>query len=926
MSSLPSGTVTFLFTDIEGSTKLDQQYPDAMPILLARHNEILNRAIEARNGFVFRVVGDSFAAAFHNASDGLNAALDIQRLLHNDAWSPTPVKVRMGINTGAAQLEIDSKEDPYSGYATLALTQRVMSAGHGGQILLSQSVFDLTRDRLPENVQLVDMGERRLKGVLRPEHLYQLTAPDLPSEFPPLNTLESVNHNLPIQLTSFIGREKEIAEIKSALTTSTGSVQRPNPSPAGRGESARLVTLTGSGGTGKTRLSIEVGTQLLPNFSNGVWIIELAPLSDPAQIIPALAQAFGLQELPFNPLKNLVSDYLRDKKLLLILDNCEHLIEACARLANDLLHQCAGVKILASSREALGIAGEMAYRTPSLADSESTRLFLERARAANSKFSLTDSNASAVAQICSRLDGIPLAIELAAARTKLLSVDQISARLDDLFRLLVGGSRTALPRQQTLRALIDWSYDLLSEEEKQLLRTASVFMGGWTLDAIEAISEDPNAIEHLEGLVNKSLVVTEEHNNEMRYFMLETIRQYAREKLFEAKQSSAARDRHFIHYKNITSGLWDVSYFAIEADTQRLKSMHVEVENLRAAFEWGLQNDVQDALELAANIGLSISMSGQIEGIAILKSAMEKFRALPPVEGEANRLRKEIYAHGCFSLGTLLQGTNEIMFSRSILQEAIAIARELGDKKLLGLCLEMYANGSLMIKADDTVAAAQEGLEIFRELNHSAGMVMAYANLSRWEVIHGNFQEGEKYMALVRASMKDGDTSIQSGFLNMGMGMGARFQGRFDHALKYCEEGLRIFKYIGHKGLAVVMTSEIAHTQRAMGNYTAAKKTYQETIKVFQDNGSRPAVAHQLECFAMIAAVEEEPQRAAKLFAAAEAIREVTGHRPTDEEEAEEAQFMGRLRAMLPEAEFNGLWAEGKSMTMEQAIQLALSN
>src|SRR5215216_3522446 len=390
--NLPSGTVTFLFTDIEGSTKLAQQYPDAMHALLARHNEILNQAVEAHNGFVFRIVGDSFSASFHDANDALHAALDAQRVLHNESWSPASIKVRMGINTGAAQLEIENQENTYAGYATLALTQRIMSAGHGGQILLSQSTYDLTRDSLPEKAQLIIMGERRLKDVLRSEHLFQLSVPGLPSEFQPLNTLESFQHNLPTQLTSFVGREKEIDEIKASLNSS------------------RLVTLTGSGGTGKTRLSIEVGTQELANFANGVWLIELAPLSDPAQIIPTLAQAFGLQELPFRPLESQVMDYLRDKKLLLVLDNCEHLIEACARHANDLLHQCTGLKILASSREALGIAGEVAYRTPSLADSESTSLFVERAHAANSKFSLTDSNASSVAQICHRLDGIPLAI------------------------------------------------------------------------------------------------------------------------------------------------------------------------------------------------------------------------------------------------------------------------------------------------------------------------------------------------------------------------------------------------------------------------------------------------------------------------------------------------------------------------------------
>jgi non-specific serine/threonine protein kinase len=731
------------------------------------------------------------------------------------------------------------------------------------------------------------------------------------SSSPPTTTLFSIfsktKNNLPTQLTSFIGREKEIAEIKVSLVSS------------------RLVTLTGSGGTGKTRLSIEVGAQLLSTFSNGVWLIELAPLSDESQIIPALAQAFGLQELPFNPLKNLVMDYLRDKKLLLILDNCEHLIAACARLADELLHQCAGLKILASSREALGIAGEVAYRTPSLADSESTSLFVDRARAANSKFSLTDSNASSVAQICSRLNGIPLAIELAAARTKLLSADQIASRLDDLFRLLVGGSRTALPRQQTLRALIDWSYDLLSEEEKNLLRIASVFVGGWTLEALEAVSEDSHALEHLEGLVNKSLVVTEEHKGEMRYFLLETIRQYAREKLFEAKQSSAARDRHFIHFNKLADGLWNVYLFQGESEIKKLKAMQIETDNLRAAFEWGMQNNLEDMLNLAANIAMSLSVSGgQLEGIAILKVALEKFRGLPPAENDLKHKQEELLMRACFSLGTITVGSGEIMLSRSALQEAIAIARKLGDKFMLGYGLEMFSNASIFIKAEDSLPAALEGLEIFKGLNNISGLAIAYGNLSRWAGINGNFEESRKYLELLQGIAKDIPLSFQSGILFLGLGYNTRNLGQLETAKKHFEAGLKMFEYIGHKGFEAVMTTEIAHVERVMGNYAKAKNTYKETIKEFQDVGNRPAVAHQLECFAMIAIVEEEPQRAAKLFAAAEAIREVTGHKRSDEEEAEEAQFMSRLRAMLTEAEFNALWADGKSTTTEQAIQLAL--
>ncbi|MEO5887373.1 MAG: adenylate/guanylate cyclase domain-containing protein [Anaerolineales bacterium] len=494
MNSLPSGTVTFLFTDIEGSTKLAQEYPDAMPILLARHHEILNQSIQTHNGYVFQVVGDSFSAAFHSASDALNAALETQRCLLKEAWSPAPIKVRMGIHTGAAQVEVGSNEMRYSGYATLALTQRIMTAGHGGQILLSQTAHDLTRDKLPAQAQFIDLGERCLKDVLRPEHLYQLTVPDLPSEFAPLKTLESFNHNLPAQLTSFIGREKEIDEITKLIAVN------------------RIVTLTGSGGAGKTRLSLHLAAECLNQFSGGVWFAELAPITDPALVTQTLLSIFNLREDALRTPLQVLIDYLHGKTVLLILDNCEHLIETCAQISEDLLRACSQLKILASSREVLGIAGEVPYRVPSLTtpnplqlpalenllDIDSMRLFIERAMIVKPDFKLNKDNSSFVAQICFRLDGIPLAIELAAARVKVLSPEQIASRLDDRFRLLTGGARTALPRQQTLRAMIDWSYSLLSEQEKILFRRLAVFVGGWALEAAESVcSEEGSGFEIL---------------------------------------------------------------------------------------------------------------------------------------------------------------------------------------------------------------------------------------------------------------------------------------------------------------------------------------------------------------------------------------------------------------------------------------------
>ena len=505
-----------------------------MPALFARHNLILHQAIEAHNGYVFQVVGDSFAAAFHSASDALHAAVDAQRDLQSEGWTPAIIKVRMGLHTGAAQLQIDSNDNPYSGYATLAATQRIMSAGYGGQILLSGATRELVRDTLPKEAELLDLGEKRLKDLLRPEHLYQINVSGLPAIFPPLKTLDSFPNNLPTQLTTFIGRENEISELKQEL------------------HKHRLVTLTGSGGTGKTRLSLQVAAELLEKFEHGIWFVELAPLADPDLIPQTILSAIGIQEQQGKTPIELLKEYLHEKRVLIVLDNCEHLIEASARVVDALLNAAPKIRILASSREALAVKGELSYPVPSLSlpdmkhlpvigqlsQYEAVRLFIDRASLVAPHFDVDKNNAPFIAQICYRLDGIPLAIELAAARVKMFSIEQISKRLDDRFRLLTGGARTALPRQQTLRALIDWSYDHLSEKERLLLCRLSVFAGDWTFEAAEEVCAGDNIesfdiLDLLTQLVNKSLVVVMEgsQSGETRYRMLETIRQYAREKL-----------------------------------------------------------------------------------------------------------------------------------------------------------------------------------------------------------------------------------------------------------------------------------------------------------------------------------------------------------------------------------------------------------
>lgn len=593
-SNFPHGTVTFLFTDIEGSSQLWEQHPAAMQAALARHDSLLRNIIAAHGGHVFKTTGDGLHAAFAHASDSVAASLACQQAVVRETWTglPRPLTVRMGLHTGEAEL----REGDYFG-STMNRAARMLSIAGGGQTLLSSATAELVRDQLPPGAALHPLGEHRLKDLIRPEHIFQLNAPGLPAAFPPLRSLNTLPNNLPVQLTTFIGREHQMAEAKRLLATT------------------RLLTLTGPGGTGKTRLSLQMAADVLDAFPDGVWLVELAPLSDAALVPQTVASTWSVREQPGRPLLETLSDYLRAKSLLLILDNCEHLIDACAQLAETLLRACPHLKLLPSSREALGVAGETAYRVPSLSlpdphqplsveslsRYEAAQLFVDRARAVQPHFSLTAHNLSAVAQICQRLDGIPLALELAAARVKLFAVEQIALRLDDRFRLLTGGSRTALPRQQTLRALIDWSYDLLPVAERGALARLSVFAGGWTFGAAEAVI-GPEALDLLSHLVDKSLVVVDElaEAPETRYRLLETIRQYARDKLLESGEAPMVRDRHLRHYLLVA----EVAEPKLEGPEMlpALNQLEAELDNIRAALEWTLDRSPQAAVQLAARL------------------------------------------------------------------------------------------------------------------------------------------------------------------------------------------------------------------------------------------------------------------------------------------------------------------------------------
>ncbi len=898
----PTGTVTFLFTDIDGSTKLWEQYPEAMKAALAKHDLILKEAIASNHGQIVKTTGDGVFAVFTTALDGINAAVTMQRELLQVSEA-LHLGVRMGLHTAEAEL----RDGDYFG-TSINRAARIMSVGHAGQVLLSETTAQVVSEHLPKEYALLELGGYTLKGLARPERITQLVVPGLQKDFPQLNSISIATNNLPIQLTSFIGREKEIAEITALL------------------DANRLVTLTGSGGTGKARLSLEVGTQELARYASGVWMIELAALSDPAQIIPALAQVFGLQESPFNPLAAVATDYLRDKNLLLILDNCEHLIAACARLAEDLLHHCTGLKILASSREALGIAGEMAYRIPPLADSESTRLFMERARASTAKLSLTGSEVSSISQICSRLDGIPLAIELAAARTNFLSIDQIAARLDDRFRLLTGGSRTALPRQQTLRALIDWSYDLLGEAECALLRRLSVFSGGWTLEAAEFVCPNHDVMELLSQLVNKSLIVVDKEGSEsIRYRLLETIRQYARDKLMDAGESQQVRAIHGQYFLQMAESAESHLY---QADSGKLISLlERERDNFRVAIEWTTLQDIDSALRIVYALQLYWVRNHYLaQGRALAQAVIARAEEIPPLEGQAAFHRKVLIAKALSTLSALAMSQGDLQYLREVSVKCEEYAYEVGDKVLVARTLVFKCEAHLSVGNMEGVEAwSREALACARDGNDPFTLGMSLGVKCQYLLITGKDPEKARETASQSTKILQ-ENGLHWGYalVFLGIGMMAKYKGEFAFSRETLRNILPLFVEMGDTHQETMIQSELGHMERYEGHLEKAEQIYRATILVWQRIGHRAAVANQLESLAFIASANDQVERAARLLGAAEALREKINIQMSQFERSEYDRQVAGLRICLAEPVFSNLWSEGRLMTMEQAIQLAV--
>jgi len=730
-------------------------------------------------------------------------------------------------------------------------------------------------------------------------------------EGPVSKHLETSPNNLPTQLSSFIGRERAMAELKSLLSTT------------------RFLTLTGAGGSGKTRLALQVATTLLAEFEHGVWWVELASLADPVLVPQQVASSLGLSEQPGRSLMDTLSDTLQTRKLLLVLDNCEHLIAACAHLVETLLHSCADLLILATSREAFNIPGETIWLVPSLGvpdayhlppieglvKYESVQLFIERATSVLPAFRLTQENAQALVQVCHRLDGLPLAIELAAARVKVLSVEQIATRLDHSYRLLAGGSRTALPRQQTLQATIEWSYHLLPEKERILFRRLSVFLGSFALEAAEAVCtgnglEQDEVFDLLSHLVDKSLVAVTQRSGEARYRLLETIRQYAQEKLPEFGEAAHMRRTHRDWYAHLAGQAKAETLEARQGSWfERLEAEH---ENLRVALGWSL--DQQEA-ETAARIGAGIFRFWLLRGY-ISEGRLWMERALSGFS-EQNAVRAQ--ALNVAVVLTIQQ--DDYTRAKMLAEESLELCRELGDRRETGYALNTLG---WLAHTEGNYAGAvtflEESLALFRELGQKHDIALVLSSLGLTVLYLG---EDERAAALCEESLalsrERGDpSSIASVLTNLGMITLAR--GDVEQAKELCEESLARRKTLVDKGGCAHTLTILGRIALIQGDAERATACYQESLTLRLETGEKEGIATALEGLAAVTGMQGQPVRAVRLSGAASSLRTLLGAPLTPIDRSSYEQTVAAVRALLDEPTFTAAWTEGQAMPLEEAI------
>jgi predicted ATPase len=951
VAELPRGTVSFLFTDIEESTALWERDRGTMAAAVQRHIQLLRSAIASHDGVHFKTVGDAVQAAFPTAPQAVAAALAAQRALLAEDWGEIgDVRVRMALHAGEA--EPDQRGDYLS--APLNRLSRLLATGHGGQILLTQTVQQLTRGILPPGAELRDMGEHQLRDLLDPEHVYQLLHPDIPDEFPPLQALESRPNNLPRQPTPFLGREQQVAGVVDLL----------------RRDDVQLVTLIGPGGTGKTRLALQAAAEILEDFADGVYFVDLAPLIDPELVPGTVAAALGVREEAGSRVHERLRDVLSPKKLLLVLDNFERLTKS-ANLVSELLVACPGLKVLATSRVPLHVRAEQLYPVPPLtlpdpaessdtgaiAHSEAVQLFVERAQAAKPDFALTSPNAPVVAEIVRRLDGLPLAIELAAARVRLLPPAALLQRLESRLTLLTGGPRDAPIRQRTLRDEITWSYDLLSADEQGLFRRLAAFVGGFTLAAAEAVTGCDGEFDVFAGLaslVESSLVRQDEHDGEPRFGMLETIREYGLERLVDSGEEPTVRKSlatYFLVFAQAaepeSKGLNQLAWL------ERLETEHA---NFRAVLGWALEHDAETALRLAGALWWFWRYRAHFtEG----RSWLERALARSPHGTTRDR------AKALRGAGVLARQQSDYRQAAVLLNEALARYRDLGDAH--GVADSLDGLGNVVLEQGDLVQAERffdEALSLWRALKDTYGIAGALDNLGSAAQDRGQLQRAmalrEESLALYRtlgdewnvarllnnlgyAVSEAGDLDRAAPLLeealtiwgNMGdkhgvayvlenQGSVAQGRGELERAATLLEQALVLWRELGDKRNAANSLQSLGRVVQQRGDVIQGVALFKEALALSQEAGDRLRVASLLEGLAGTALVSM-PERASQLLGAAEAMREALGVPVPESERKEHNRSVAAARTALGETAFAAAWAAGRALPEEEAVNEALA-
>lgn len=1024
----PGGTVTLLLGDVEGSARLWEADRDGTKATMARLEEIVADATRTHGGERPREQGegDNFVIGFSRASEAAGCALAIQHATARESWPHGGnLRIRMALNSG----ELDGAKGRFDGTA-INRCARMRDLAHGGQVLVSRATHDLIEDRLPADATLTGLGAHRLRDLARPEEIFQLSDPELTGDFPPLRSLDELPNNLPIQLTAFIGRAKEMDALRQVL------------------EEARLVTLTGAGGCGKTRLAMQVAADLLDRHPEGVWWVDLASITDPALAPAAVAAALKLKEVPGRTLIDTLKDHIRPKRIMILLDNCEHMSAAAASLTEELLRECPGLTVLATSREPLAIEGEIDWRVPSLSlpdtggspgvaglsQFEAVRLFIDRALRVRPNFRVTNDNAPAVAGICSRLDGVPLAIELAAARVRMMTPEQITEGLDDRFHLLTGGTRSMPPRHQTLEASVDWSHELLADTERMLFRRLSVFVGSFDIDAAESVCagsgiDRVQVLDLVTDIADRSLLQVEAEGPRARYRMLETIRQFASDRLEGSGERSDVRSQHLGYYAQIAER--EEPEFLGPEPAAAATRLDLEHGNLRAALAWSLESDRTDqglrivgamwgywvlrglfsegrawadellrkpadddavrswalhsiaelelfhgdypkarewaaeAVELARGLGDPRLLVRALNELGFALAYLEP-EAAPPVLAEAIQISKEQDER--FDLGYALLGTGVVeLFSGDAaeacrqLQESVAAFRS--EESLWNLAISLLFLGHSHLLLGDLAPADEsftDGLTLACDLGDAlvegacrlgrADLALYKGDLDRTAAVLEQVPDDLSLGPFVLAarSVSAGNLALARGDLEAADARGdqaltltraigipiwivraaeskvdiALTRGDLAPADQLVEEALKVSTKAG--GLARAAAFEkSALVARARGEHQESEDALHEALRVLTGSNVRLFVPDVLEALAGIAVEMESYEEAARLVGAAERQREKTGYARLSHRCTIYDLDVSSLRDALPEEDLEPAWAEGRAMTLEEAVAYA---